>query len=203
MKRFLNWLPPFLVGLAVAVSGYLAVGMLLFEDAGMFRALTVILGVELGALALGLGSGVRPGTSPGDALRGRWLFLLFTLAAAAAFAVAWTLLGGMGGAALTQGLGLALLGGLPPYAAGLLLAGMGHHAFERDDPRSVGGPAALGASTGVLFTGTIGMARVGAPALLLLLLMGLSVTALVQGWVLSAAEEPGSDDDESEEDEEK
>jgi len=192
VKRFMSWMPAFVVGAAVGVSGYLAVGMLLFEDDGMFRALTVILAVELGALALGLGSRIPRKADIMRSLQLRWVFLLFSFVAAAAFALTWTLFRGFGGAPLTQGLGLALLGGLPFYAAGMLFLALARISAETYPGGALGGAAALGASTGVLFTGSVGITRVGAPALLLFLLMILSATSLVQAWVLPgpAGDEP-------------
>ena len=198
MKRFMTWMPAFVVGGAAAVSGHLAVGMLLFEDDGMFRALTVILAVELGALALGLGSRIPRGADVVRSLQLRWVFLLVSFVAAAGFALAWTLFRGFGGVAVTQGLGLALLGGLPFYASGMLLVALVRIAEDTYPGGALGGAAALGASTGVLFTGSVGISRVGAPALLLLLLMILSATSLVQAWVLPGPTEDaarGQDED--------
>ena len=43
---------------------------------------------------------------------------------------------------------------------------------------------ALGAALGVLATGLSGLSRLGAPSLLLFLLIVLSGTALIQGWIL-------------------
>jgi len=189
VKRFISWMPAFVVGGAAAVSGYLAVGMLLFEGESMFRALTVVLAVELGALALGLGSPIPEDADSVRSLQLRWVFLLVGFVIAAGFAVAWTLFRGFGGAPLTQGLGLALLGALPLYAAGLLLLALARVAHETYPGGAVAGAAALGASTGVLFTGSYGIARVGAPALLLFLLMLLSATSMIQAWALQAPEE--------------
>jgi len=182
----------------VAVSGYLAVGMLLFENEGMFRALTVILTVELGALALGFGSPVSPGREAFQALRRRWFFFLSALTGAAVFALAWSIFGGLGGTALTQGLGLALLGGLPLYGAGLLFVALVRVSREARTDTGVAGAGALGACLGVLFTGTVGIARVGAPALLLFLLMILSATALAQGSVFPGTSEESESEEASE-----
>jgi hypothetical protein len=189
VKRPIGWVPAFIVGATTAAVGHLAIGMLLYEDQGMFRALTIILGVEWGALALGLGSAVHADTNAIDSLRRRWVLLLVAFAAAAGFSLMWTVRGGMGGVPLSQGAGLALLGGLPLYTAGLVLSALSSVSVKSEEPFGVSGPAALGASAGILFSGTVGITRVGAPALVLVSLLLLSGSALIQGWVLEHVEE--------------
>ena len=56
---------------------------------------------------------------------------------------------------------------------------------QSKQPFGVAGPAALGASTGILVTGMVGIARVGGPSLILFALMMLSAAALLQGWLVS------------------
>jgi len=188
-KPRLRWFPPFAVGGSAAVAGHLGLGILLFADDRMFEALTVIIGVELGALALGLAS--RPDTDDWDlieTIRRRWVFILVAFVPAAFFALAWTFTQGLGATALAQGLGLALLGGLPLYAAGSLLAAMAKMAEETGESGVVGVAAAAGACIGVLVTGFVGIARIGGPSLLLFALTFLSGTALFQGWRLDPPE---------------
>ncbi len=184
MKRIIARLPAFVVGATAAVVGHLAIGMLLFDDERMFQALTVILGMEWGALALGLGSAVDPESVAMDSLRRRWILLLVAFSAAAGYTLVFALGGGLGAVPLSQGVGLALLGGLPLYTAGLVLRALSTVSLSSARPFPVAGPAALGASAGILFTGSIGIARLGAPSLLLFALMLLSFSALVQGWIL-------------------
>jgi hypothetical protein len=184
VKRVLTWLPAFVVGATTAVAAHLAIGVLLFEDERMFQSLTIIMGVEWGALALGLGSAVSPTSEAMDSLRRRWVLLLVAFSGAAGFALAWTLGRGLGGVPLTQGTGLALLGALPLYTCGLVLRALSAVSARSREPFGVAGPAALGASAGILFTGMMGITRVGAPSLLLFSLMLLSGSALIQGWLL-------------------
>jgi hypothetical protein len=188
-KPRLRWFPPFAVGGSAAVAGHFGLGMLLFADDRMFEALTVIIGVELGALALGLAS--TPDTDGWglvETMRRRWIFILVAFVPAALFVLSWTFTQGLGGTALTQGVGLALLGGLPLYAAGTLLSAMAKMAQETGESRIVGTAAAAGASVGVLVTGSVGIAQIGGPSLLLFTLTLLSGTALFQGWRLDPPE---------------
>ena len=88
----------------------------------------------------------------------------------------------------TQALGLTLLAGLPLYACGRLLSAISMVWIA--DGRPMGGAvAALGAALGVLVTGLSGLSRLGAPSLLLFLLIVLSGTALLQGSMLEGLEE--------------
>jgi hypothetical protein len=183
VKRLVAWTSVFVVGGTTAVVGHLAIGILLFEDGRMFQALTVILGVEWGALALGLGSAVHRDASALDSLRRRWVLLLAATTFAAGFVLVWTWGDGLEGTPLTQGAGLALLGGLPLYTSGLVLRALSVLSERSQSPFGVAGPAALGACTGILFTGTVGITKLGAPSLLLLSMMLLSALALAQGWL--------------------
>jgi hypothetical protein len=185
----LHWFPPFAVGCSAAIVGQLGLGMLLYADERMFEALTLILAVEVGALALGLAA--RPetqGWALADSLRRRWVFLLVTFVPAAFFALAWTVTQGLGATALTQGVGLALMGGLPLYASGSLLAAMAQMAREAAPPGLVGAAAAGGACLGILVAGGVGVSRIGGPSLLLFTLTFLSGTALFQGWRFDSRE---------------
>lgn len=189
-----EWVPALVVGAAAASAGELAAGLLLYSSEGFLRALTLVLATELGALGLGLW--VAPAVvDPVESVRRRWLFVLVAFTAAAAFSGAWALLEGFAAAPLSQGLGLAVLAGLPLYGVGALLAVLAgeerHHGrpasgrFLRASPAMPpGAPAVLGAAGGVFLTGVILVPRLQAPSVLLLWLVALSGAALLHGWIL-------------------
>ncbi len=191
MRARLVWIPSFVVGAAAATAGVVAVALLLYAGEGMLRSLTLIVAVELVALGIGL-AGPPAGehwSGAVEALRRRWLSVLVSFLVASVFTVTWTFGDGFGADARMQALGLALLGGLPLYACGRLLAAI----YTMSMVSTIGGransgaPAALGAALGVLVTGSSGLSRLGAPSLLLFFLIVLSGTALMQGAIL---EEP-------------
>ena len=185
MRIRLVWVPSFVVGAAAATASVVAVALLLYSGEGMLRSLTLIIAVELVAFGVGLAAPPDSGRWPVvvEALRRRWLAALLTFLAASVFTVAWTFGEGFGGNGRSQALGLAMLGGLPLYACGRLLAGISTTAITvgRSSP---GAFASLGAALGVLITGSSGLSRLGAPSLLLVVLVLLSGAALVQGSVL-------------------
>ena len=180
------------VGAAAASVGELAAGLLLYSSEGFLRALTLVLATELGALGLGLW--VAPAAEdPVDGVRRRWLFILVAFTGAAAFSGAWALLEGFSAAPFSQGLGLAVLAGLPLYGVGALLAVLGQGGGDGERPTGrwlgrpparIGASAILGASAGVLLTGVVLVPRFQAPSVLLLWLVGLSGAALLHGWIL-------------------
>lgn len=182
----LRWLPPFVVGVSLATAGEIAVGLLLYAGPGLMRSLTLILAVE--AAAMGVGLATAPGHHPDliGSLRRRWLFCLVTFLVATVFAASWSLLEGVGGTRLTQGLGLGFLAALPLYGCGGVLGAMATAAATEPKGRvsNVGGPAALGAALGFVATG-ISLPQVLTPAsLLLVCLVLLSAGGLVYGSVL-------------------
>ncbi len=198
-RRRLAWIPPFLVGFAAATCAELAGGLLLYSGPGFLRALTLLLGVELGALALGLwvAESGRPG-DPMERARRRWLFCLVAFTAASGFAAAWQMIDGASAAFATRGLGLALLGGLPLYASGTVLGAL--DVVDRGNPDSheapagtrtgtpVGAFAALGASAGVLTTGLVLLASLQPVSILLVCVVLVSAGALLHGWLHEAGE---------------
>ncbi|MFQ5536275.1 MAG: hypothetical protein ACE5GJ_02370 [Gemmatimonadota bacterium] len=188
----LSWLPPFVVGVAVATAAEIALGLLLYTGPGLMRSLTVVLVVE--AVSLGLGLAMAPRLEPGllDLLRRRWLACLGVFLLATLFSAVWSLLESLGGDALTQGMGLAFLAGLPLYACGAVLAAMSAEAATREGTELrgrfplVGAPATFGAALGFAATG-ISLPQVFTPAsLFLFCLVLLSAGGLVYGSVLDA-----------------
>jgi len=183
--RLLGWAPPFVVGVCAATAAEVSVALLLYTGPGLVRSITVILGVETAALAVGMWSAPGPRPDLLDALRRRWLLCLVAFLVATVFAAFWTFLQDVAGTALGQGLGLAFLAGLPLYACGGVLGGMGTAAStEEARPGSVGTPALFGGTVGIVATG-IFLPRIPTPAsLLLICLVLLSAGGLVFGYVL-------------------
>ena len=200
MKDRLHWVPSFVTGAAAATTATVAVGLLLYSGEGMLRSLTLIVAVELAALGLGLGLAAPVPTSRAEAvgsMRKRWIFVLVTFLGASIFVLAWIFTAGFGARAGTQGLGLALLAGLPLYACGQLLAAISAHGIGIGGVRT-GAFATIGAGAGVLMTGLSGLGRVGVPSLMFFMLMILSGAALVQGWLLEDEGSPALGGPESE-----
>lgn len=186
--RALGWAPAFVVGICVASVAEIAAGLLLYTGPGLMRSLTTILGVEAGSFAVGLWTAPGPRPDLVDALRRRWMLCLLAFLVATLFAAFWTFLQDVGGTRLGQGLGLAFMAGLPLYACGGVLGGMGAATSGRPDarPGSVGPPAFLGGAAGIVATG-IFLPRVPTPAsLLLVCLVLLSAGGLVFGFVLDS-----------------
>ncbi len=163
----------------------MAVGLLLYSGEGLLRSLALIVAIELGAFSLGLGMRGPPNewNHALESLRRRWFFVLVTFLAAAGFTLAWALFAGFGASPMTQGLGLALLAGLPLYACGRLLRGISAVRMMAGLSGD-GALASLGAAAGVLVTGLGALSGVGVPSFVLFLLVVLSGAALLQGWVL-------------------
>ena len=180
--HLIRWIPPFVVGLAAATVGEVAVGLLLYSGEGLRRALVIILATEVGALGLGLLA--APDLShPNlvDALRRRWIVCLTVFMVAAGFVTLWTLRPGTDATAVSQALGLTLLGGLPLYAAGNLFGTMASLRELRGGvgPR-IGASGAFGAAIGIMAAGYV-VPRLSAPSVLLFLMVLLSGAALLQG----------------------
>ncbi len=185
LRKGLGWAPTFVAGFAAGASGTVAVALLLYSGEGLLRSLTLIVAIELGAFGLGLGMSGPPNewNQAVESLRKRWLASLLAFVAAAGFALAWALFAGFGASPVTQGLGLALLAGLPLYACGRLLKGISTVRMMAGLTGD-GALASLGAATGVLVTGLGALSGVGVPSFVLFLLVVLSGAALLQGWVL-------------------
>ncbi len=184
----LGWAPAFVVGICAASVAEVALGLLLYTGPGLVRSITTILGVEAAALAVGLWSAPGPRPDLVDALRRRWMLCLLAFLVATVFAAFWTFLADFGGTALGQGLGLSLMAGLPLYACGGVLGGMGAAMGGTQDarPGSVGAPAFLGGAAGIVATGVF-LPRVPTPAsLLMVCLVLLSAGGLVFGFILDS-----------------
>ena len=182
--------PALVAGFGAGAVATVAVALLLYSGAGLLRSLTLIVMIELGAFGLGLGL-KEPSSDWSHAvesLRRRWLFALVAFLAAAGFTLAWVLFAGFEASRMAQAIGLALLAGLPLYACGRLVGGI--DAVRMTAGLSgCGAVASLGAAAGVLVTGLGAVSGVGVPSFVLFLLVLLSGTARLQGWVLGPVEE--------------
>ncbi|MFN0009832.1 MAG: hypothetical protein ACKVXR_18205 [Planctomycetota bacterium] len=183
------WMPPLLVGAAAGIAAEVAVAILLYAGPGFMRSLTTVLAVEGAALALGLHAAPVSSAHPVESLRRRWLFCLASFIAAALYGTAWSLFEGLGEGRIGQGLGLALLAGLPMFACGSVLGSMGSaSSIAAAGPRGSSAPAALGAALGFVATGTL-LPLAPIPASLLVgCLVLLSGGAMVYGAVLATGE---------------
>lgn len=163
----LGWAPVFVVGIASAVAAEVAMALLLYSGPGFNRSLTTLLTVE--ALALSAGLRFPVGTPEVvDGLRRRWLLALLAFLAATVFGTVWTLVPELGSGRVAQGVGLALLAGLPLYACGALLVGLARESREAEaaERDGVGAVAALGAALGFALTGLL-LPRAPTPSSLL------------------------------------
>lgn len=184
----LRWVPPLTVGLCTATAAEVAVALLLYNGPGFMRSLTAVLAIEAASLGMGLWAVNVDRGDPQESLRRRWLFCLGAFLLASVFTASWSLVEALGGTALGQGLGLAVMAALPLYAAGGVLGAMAR--AERceggGEVGSVGGPALIGASVGFAATGAA-LPQVLTPAsLFLVCLVLLSAGGLVYGSVLDA-----------------
>ena len=180
-----TWIPALFVGAAAAIAAEVAIGILLYASAGFMRSLTTVLAVEGVALALGLHT-VPPESHLVEGMRLRWLVCLGAFVAAAVFGTLWSMIESLGAGPVGQGVGLALLAGLPLFACGTLLGGMGALA-EADSSRRLprpGASAALGAALGFVATGAL-LPRAPIPASLLVgCLVLLSAGGMVYGTMV-------------------
>lgn len=178
-------LPPFLLGMAVVGAAELAVALLLYVRPGFLRALTVILAVQLAALATGLATAPARNAwgrwTPRAALsmRWRWLLAVLSFVVGAVAAGGWSLLGGLEGSAVQRGVGLAALGALPLLTAGGVLGGLS----ARSPEVRITAWAASGAAVGAWGLGGVLLPRVVPTSLFLIGTILLSAGALLDGAV--------------------
>jgi hypothetical protein len=184
-------MPPLLVGAAGGIAAEVAVAILLYAGPGLARSLTTVLAVEGAALAAGLHAAPRA-HAPDlvESLRRRWLFCLAAFIAAALYGTAWSIFDGLGEGRLGQGVGLALLAGLPMFSCGSVLSGMSAVPVPgAAGLRRPSAAATLGAAAGFVVTGSL-LPRAPIPASLLVgCLVLLSGGAMAYGALLAAASE--------------
>jgi hypothetical protein len=165
--------------------------MLLYGGPGMVRSLTTVLAVEGFAFAAGLWSLPQDGPGLIDGVRRRWVLCLVAFLIATLFCSAWSFFPDLGEGPAGQGAGLAILAGLPLYAAGGVLGGISMVAST--DPggrlRGPGAAAASGAALGFVLTGFL-LPRAPLPAsMLVACLVMLSLSGMIFGGVLGARTE--------------
>lgn len=163
-------LAPFLLGAAVSVVVEAGLGLLLYVSPGLLPALTVLLAVSLGSLALGLLSGVGQGSQ-----RWRWFLAAGGLTVAAALSVGWTFGTAHRGGPLARGLHLAGLLALPLYGLGLCAA----LTLRNGEGHRVVAAGLLGGLAGVVILGTLLLPRVEPVSVYLFCLLCLSGAALL------------------------
>ena len=181
------WIPPFAVGVAGAAAAEVSLGLLLYVPGGFLGALTIILCVEMAALAAGLWSAPREEAPPWSGVRRAWFLLLLTYVAGAVTAAGWEVLGGLASSRLYRGLGLAFLGALPLYGTGLVLGASG--SGEGDWSVRTGVPAVIGAAVGFAM---VGLGRSGlriAPFSYVAGVVVIVMGSLVQSRILAARED--------------
>ncbi|KPJ84160.1 MAG: hypothetical protein AMS19_01645 [Gemmatimonas sp. SG8_23] len=182
-----EWAPALLVGASAGLAAEVALGVLLYGGTGFMRSLTTILATEGLAFAGGLWTAPRPDPSLVDRLRRRWLFCLMSFLLATVFGAAWSLVPMLGEDALGQGLGLAVLAGLPLYGAGALLGGMSVAAESDPGSRlsSPAAPASVGAAGGFILTAFLLPLAPMPGSLLVACLVMLSAGGMLYGEVLN------------------
>jgi hypothetical protein len=189
-SSLVTWIPPFVVGLSAAVAGELAVGLLLYATPGFLRALTLILAVLLGSLALGLWTSLPPSEERyTESLRRRWLLTLISYAGGSAVSGAWSLQRGLSEDMLSRGAGLALLAALPLYASGALLGAMPSRRWPWARRIPVGASATAGACVGTVLAGYVLISWLLPVSIYAFCLVLLSAGALIHGLILTAAGE--------------
>lgn len=175
--------PPFVVGLVALAAAELSLSLLLYARPGFLRALTVLLGVQLASLSVGLATAPRRDPDGGWtvdsalALRWRWLLSVAALGVAAVAAGGWSLLGGLGGTMSQRGLAVAAMASLPLLTLGGVLGGLA----ERSADTRVGAWATAGGAVGAALLGTLLLTRLLPASLLLSATILVSFAALVDG----------------------
>ncbi|MBM4184468.1 MAG: hypothetical protein FJ207_09600 [Gemmatimonadetes bacterium] len=187
--------PAAMAGAAAAIAGEVAIGILLYASPGLMRSLTTLLAVEGLSFAAGLHTAPSGRADLVDRLRRRWLFCLGAFLVAAVYGTLWSLFESLGEARIGQGLGLALLAGMPLFACGTLLGGMS--AMAESDTSGVfpkpGAAAAFGAGLGFVATGLL-LPRAPIPASLLVgCLMLLSGGGMIYGSLVDERSEGGGE----------
>jgi len=179
-------IPPLLAGVVAAIALETSAGLLLYTANGFLPALTIILTVEVGALALGVwGVPSAAGSVSLEQLRFRWLACLVVFALAAALAAGLSYMPDLAGSALGQGVGLGFLGGLPLFSIGSLLGAMSSRdALGQSLLPKVGPPSVLGAALGFFLAGSVLLPHAAPYTIYLVCLVLLSGGALSQGWAL-------------------
>ena len=184
----LGWVPPFVVGASAAIAAEVAAAILLYDGLGLLRSLTTILAVEAGAFGAGLWNAPDDRDDLAERIRVRWVACLSAFLVAAIYGTAWSVTPWLGDGRWAQGLGLALVGGVPLYAAGAVISGLSvAAATDRGGRLRAPGPAAsTGVAAGVVLAGFL-LPRAPLPAsLLVACLVLLSFGGLIFGSVLGA-----------------
>lgn len=182
-SRPMELLPPFLLGMGCAVSAEMALGLLLYSANGLMAALTLVVMVQLGSLAVGITS--RP-SAPESPRTWRWLIAALALLAAGILALVWSLSDELPRALASRGVTLAVFAAAPMYGFGLVLGGIQAHLRGSDGRRwpgrrrAVGGPALFGATLGVVMVGTVLLPRFTPLSVYMFALLCLASAAMLE-----------------------
>lgn len=202
-RRFVALVVPFLVGGVAAVTVETSAALLLYVGRGLLSALSLVVAVDLVALAVGLWAGGGAGVGAPEALRRRWLGALLAFVAAAVVSAGWMMHRDLRTAGAGRALGLALLAAWPLYALGTLLAELGREGVPGSGPGAgradVAAAASAGAASGFLVTGTVLIPALAPPSIYLLCVVVLSGGALLYGSWRGGAREGGVESEGEEE----
>ena len=194
--RRILWVPPFLVGAALAISATTGAALLLYSSPGLGRAAAVVASVFVLSLVAGMVAGGIGGGWGVSATPARWWTgLLAALLSAAVFAGVWEATTALGPGFLRRGLGLALTLALPAYCAGGVWSRLGGFASSHG-PRTAGS-ALIGAALGVAVGAVAVLTLLGRPVRAVTALLAATVLASAgarcQGWLIDhAPAEPGA-----------
>jgi len=153
-RHLLGWFPAVAVGFATAVAAVVSTGLLIYSGPGFARSLATVLTVQAAALAVGF-SFPHPAPEPLDGVRKRWLLALVVFLIAAVYGTVWVLVPTIGSGRWGQGVGLALLAGLPLYACAGLFGGLALEVTgtEEGGRSRLASQGALGAALGFAAAG--------------------------------------------------
>jgi len=189
-ERVLLGLASAAIGAALALGSALATGLLLYSGEGLIRALSVVLTVLAGSFAVGLSIGISRKESFKVVLRRRWRTALTAYVIAALYAASWSFQGDEASLPRNLGLGLAFLGALPCFSAGMVLGASAQVHEWVDPPASMAFAwAAFGFAFGSYVAGaTIGGDRFLPPTLMMLCVVILSAGSLSQALAIRIIE---------------
>lgn len=185
--RRILWVPPFLVGAALAISAATGAALLLHSSPGLGRAAAVVasvfvLSLVAGMVAGGIGAGQEVSATPAS----WWTGLLAALLSAAVFAGVWEATSALGPGFLGRGLGLALTLALPAYCAGGVWSRLG--GFANSHGSRAAGSSLIGAALGVAVGAAAVLTFLGRPVRAVTALLAATVLASAgarcQGWLI-------------------
>lgn len=185
--RRILWVPPFLVGAALAISATTGAAILLYSSPGLERAAAVVASVFVLSLVSGMVAGtIGVGSGVSATPAQWWTGLLAALLSAAVFAGVWEATSALGPGFLGRGLGLTLTVALPAYCAGGVWSRLG--GFANSYGSRTAGSALIGAALGVAVGSVAILTFLGRPVRAVTALLAATVLASAgarcQGWLI-------------------